>query len=89
MSSYSYDDEIVPGDIVAVRHGMKGRQEGLVVGSHYDHMGRQVIEVQLDGSEVYRVYYPHVMRVRRTISYSHPSLSAPNKVRTVERRVIW
>lgn len=36
MSSYEYE-EIVPGDIVAVRHGIKGRQEGLVVGSHIDY----------------------------------------------------
>lgn len=36
MSSYEYE-EIVPGDIVAVRHGIKGRQEGLVVGSHVDY----------------------------------------------------
>jgi hypothetical protein len=29
-----------PGDIVAVRHGLKGRQEGLVIGSHYDYAVR-------------------------------------------------
>lgn len=33
---YEYE-EIIPGDIVAVRHGTKGRQEGLVVGSHVDY----------------------------------------------------
>ncbi|KNZ78631.1 hypothetical protein J132_11072 [Termitomyces sp. J132] len=52
-------------------------------------MGRQVIEVQLDSTEVYQVYHPYVTRLRRTISYSRPSLSAPHKVRTVERRVLW
>ncbi|KAH0588115.1 hypothetical protein H2248_006836 [Termitomyces sp. 'cryptogamus'] len=87
--SYVSDDEIVPGDIVAVRHGLKGRQEGLVIGAHVDYMGRQVIEVQLDSTEVYQVYHPYVTRLRRTISYSRPSLSAPHKVRTVERRVLW
>jgi len=34
--AYEYE-EIIPGDIVAVRHGTKGRQEGLVVGSHVDY----------------------------------------------------
>ncbi|KAF8076817.1 hypothetical protein FPV67DRAFT_1665062 [Lyophyllum atratum] len=88
MSSSSYEDEIAPGDIVAVRHGVKGRQEGLVIGSHIDYQGRQVIEVQLE-HEVYRVWQPQVTRVRRTISYSRPSLQAPNKVRTIERRILW
>ncbi|KAG6831978.1 hypothetical protein H0H87_003122 [Tephrocybe sp. NHM501043] len=92
MSSYYnpyYEEEIVPGDIVAVRHGLKGRQEGLVIGSHIDLQGRQVIEVQLE-SEVYRVLHPQVTRVRRTISYSaRPGLSGPHKVRTIERRVLW
>ncbi|KAK1229264.1 hypothetical protein PQX77_007686 [Marasmius sp. AFHP31] len=42
-------EEIIPGDIVAVNHGYGGRREGLVVGSHMDYAGRQIIEVQLDG----------------------------------------
>ncbi|KAG5644083.1 hypothetical protein DXG03_009173 [Asterophora parasitica] len=84
----SYEDEITPGDIVAVRHGLKGRQEGLVIGSHFDHQGRQIIEVQLE-AEVYRVWQPHVTRVRRTISYSRPGLNQPHKVRTIERRILW
>ncbi|GLB34224.1 hypothetical protein LshimejAT787_0111080 [Lyophyllum shimeji] len=84
----SYDEDIAPGDIVAVRHGIKGRQEGLVIGSHIDHHGRQIIEVQLD-NDVYRVWQPHVTRIRRTISYARPSLQAPNKVRTIERRILW
>jgi len=81
----SGEEDIVPGDIVAVRHGLKGRQEGLVVGSHIDYAGRQIIEVQLD-STVQHYWYPTVTRVRRTISYSRPS---PHKARTVERRIYW
>ncbi|KAF9463072.1 hypothetical protein BDZ94DRAFT_1260000 [Collybia nuda] len=81
----SYEEDITPGDIVAVRHGMKGRQEGLVIGSHIDHHGRQIIEVQLE-NEVYKAWYPTVTRVRRTISYSRPSA---HKQRTVERRIYW
>lgn len=27
-----------PGDVVAVNHGIAGRKEGLVIGSHYDYM---------------------------------------------------
>ena len=73
-----------PGDIVAVRHGIKGRQEGLVIGSHIDYQGRQVVEVQLEG-EVYHAWYPSVTRVKRTIAYTRPS---PNR-RTIERRIYW
>ncbi|KAF8165846.1 hypothetical protein B0H34DRAFT_253397 [Crassisporium funariophilum] len=79
------EDHITPGDIVAVRHGIYGRQEGLVIGSHIDYAGRQVIEVQLD-SEVYHAWYPQVTRVKRTIAYSRPSI---DRRRTVERRVYW
>ncbi|KJA29563.1 hypothetical protein HYPSUDRAFT_31482 [Hypholoma sublateritium FD-334 SS-4] len=77
------EEYIVPGDIVAVRHGIKGRQEGLVIGSHFDYAGRQIVEVQLDG-ELYHAWYPTVTRVRRTVSYSHPE-----RRRTIERRVYW
>jgi len=83
MSSYEYE-EIIPGDIVAVRHGVKGRQEGLVLGSHVDYAGRQIIEVQLEG-EVYNAWYPTVTRVKRVVSYSRPTPRA----RTVERRIYW
>ncbi|KAF5322120.1 hypothetical protein D9619_000226 [Psilocybe cf. subviscida] len=79
------DTVIVPGDIVAVRHGVKGRQEGLVIGSHIDYAGRQIIEVQLDG-ELYNAFYPTVTRVRRTISYTRPAI---DRRRTIERRVYW
>jgi len=88
MATYSEED-ISPGDIVAVRHGVKGRQEGLVIGSHWDHHGRQVIEVQLETEDVIYRRWPEITRVRRTISYSRPSLQAPSKVRTVERRILW
>jgi hypothetical protein len=36
MATYEIED-ITAGDIVAVRHGTKGRQEGLVIGSHIDY----------------------------------------------------
>ncbi|TFK68490.1 hypothetical protein BDN72DRAFT_841674 [Pluteus cervinus] len=78
-------EDIIPGDIVAVHHGIGGRQEGLVVGSHFDYAGRQILEVQLEGS-VYYAHYPTVTRVKRTVSYTRPS---PQKHRTVERRIYW
>jgi len=82
----TYDDEIAPGDIVAVRHGFKGRTEGLVIGSYLDYKGRQVIEVQLDDNLVRMAFPPEVTRVRRTLHYSLPG---PHRTRTVERRVYW
>ncbi|KAF9266142.1 hypothetical protein L218DRAFT_956521 [Marasmius fiardii PR-910] len=81
-------DDIIPGDIVAVNHGMGGRREGLVVGSHVDYAGRQIIEVQLDG-DVYHAWYPTVTRVKRTVSYSRPSLPRVPHQRTIERRIYW
>ncbi|RPD66802.1 hypothetical protein L226DRAFT_565587 [Lentinus tigrinus ALCF2SS1-7] len=82
MSSYS--DEIVPGDIVAVQHAT-GKREGLVVGSHVDYAGRQIVEVQLEPGEIYHAWYPSVTRVRRTVSY----LPAPQRKRTIERTIYW
>ncbi|KAF9448962.1 hypothetical protein P691DRAFT_589644 [Macrolepiota fuliginosa MF-IS2] len=84
MSSYEYE-EIQAGDIVAVRHGTRGRQEGLVIGSHVDYSGRQIIEVQLEG-EVYNAWYPTVTRVKRVVSYHRPT---PRARTTVERRIYW
>lgn len=85
-SSTILDNEsITPGDIVAVRHGLKGRQEGLVIGSHIDYAGRQIIEVQLD-SEVYHAWYPTVTRVKRTV-YTRPGIASGR--RTIERRIYW
>ncbi|EIN11056.1 hypothetical protein PUNSTDRAFT_101043 [Punctularia strigosozonata HHB-11173 SS5] len=84
----STDDSIIPGDIVAVNHGAYGRTEGLVVGSHVDYAGRQVIEVQLDNPthEVYHAWYPAVTRVKRVV---HNRLPAPAKHRTIERHVYY
>ncbi|KII94692.1 hypothetical protein PLICRDRAFT_33506 [Plicaturopsis crispa FD-325 SS-3] len=79
-------DEIIPGDIVAVQHGLIGRTEGLVVGSHIDYAGRQIVEVQLAPGDIYHAWYPTVTRVKRTISYSRPQLP---KARTIERRIYW
>ncbi|RXW23108.1 hypothetical protein EST38_g2735 [Candolleomyces aberdarensis] len=85
MSDYEY---IAAGDVVAVRHGAKGNVEGLVVGSHVDYAGRQVIEVQLDGlPEVYHAWYPTVTRVRRTV-YTRPTY-LPARTKTIERRIYW
>jgi len=89
-------DEIVPGDIVAVNHGPYGRKEGLVIGSSVDYAGRQVVEVQFEPGELYKAWYPypHVRRIRRTISYgSHNNGNANGAVvtkpRTVERLLYW
>jgi hypothetical protein len=85
MSDVEY---IAAGDVVAVRHGVKGRVEGLVVGSHVDYAGRQVIEVQLDGApELYHAWYPTVTRVRRTV-YTRPTYT-PTRYKTIERRIYW
>ncbi|KAE9407154.1 hypothetical protein BT96DRAFT_914760, partial [Gymnopus androsaceus JB14] len=62
-------EEIYPGDIVAVNHGLAGRQEGLVIGSHIDYAGRQILEVQLDSDVVHHAWYPTVTRVKRVVSY--------------------
>ncbi|KAI0832797.1 hypothetical protein BC628DRAFT_352760 [Trametes gibbosa] len=74
-----------PGDIVAVSNSGV-RREGLVVGSHIDYAGRQVVEVQLDGGEIYNAWYPSVTRVRRTIQYTRP---LPQHKRTIERTIYW
>ncbi|TFK24692.1 hypothetical protein FA15DRAFT_669269 [Coprinopsis marcescibilis] len=88
VTSVTSEEYIAAGDVVAVRHGVKGRQEGLVVGSHIDYAGRQIIEVQLDGEPVvYNAWYPQVHRVRRTV-YSRP-VYYPQRTRTLERRVYW
>ncbi|PAV21409.1 hypothetical protein PNOK_0403600 [Pyrrhoderma noxium] len=77
-------DDILPGDIVAVNHGMYGRREGLVVGSTVDYAGRQVVEVQFEPGEIFKTSYPNVRRIRRTVSYS-----APSRHRVIERSVYW
>ncbi|KAJ7347425.1 hypothetical protein DFH08DRAFT_960755 [Mycena albidolilacea] len=79
-------EEINPGDIVSVSHNGYNRREGLVIGSHIDYQGRQILEVQMDAGEVYNAWYPTVTRVRRTVSYARPSLG---RQRTIERRIYW
>ncbi|TFY52844.1 hypothetical protein EVJ58_g9785 [Rhodofomes roseus] len=44
------DEEILPGDIVAVHHA-GSRREGLVVATSDDHLGRRTLEVQLEPTE--------------------------------------
>jgi len=86
MSSYASSEDIIPGDIVSVTHGVQGRRDGLVVGSHIDYAGRQIVEVQLEHSgEIYNAWYPTVTRVKRTISYA-PSI---HKQRTIQRTIYW
>lgn len=36
-----------PGDIVAIRHGIYGRKEGLVIGSHIDYAVRAQIIIMV------------------------------------------
>ncbi|KAI0072994.1 hypothetical protein K474DRAFT_1604145, partial [Panus rudis PR-1116 ss-1] len=73
------------GDIVAVNNGLTKR-EGLVVGSHIDYAGRQIVEVQLEPGDIYHAWVPTVTRVRRTISYANPN---PHKHRTIQRTIYW
>ncbi|KAI5893198.1 uncharacterized protein SCHCODRAFT_02621121 [Schizophyllum commune H4-8] len=84
------DEEILLGDIVSVNHGFSGRKEGLVIGSHIDYLGRQIVEVQLEPGEVYHAWYPTVTRVKRTIAVQRPAMLPPARShRTVERRIYW
>jgi len=75
-------EDIGLGDIVTVNHGNYGRREGLVIGSHVDYAGRQIVEVQFEPGEVYSTWYPMVTRVKRTI-YTRP------QARTIQRSVYW
>ncbi|VDB91526.1 unnamed protein product [Peniophora sp. CBMAI 1063] len=78
-----YEAEITPGDIVTVNNGAYAKREGLVVGSHIDYAGRQIVEVQFEPNEIYHAYYPAVTRVRRTV------YTRPKRVPTVERHIYW
>ncbi|KAI0797184.1 hypothetical protein C8Q75DRAFT_743738 [Abortiporus biennis] len=80
----SFDDSIIPGDIVSVQRPGTDRRDGLVVGSHVDYLGRQILEVQMDPGEIYHAWYPTVTRVKRTISYVPTT-----QKRTIERRIYW
>ncbi|KAH9927082.1 uncharacterized protein BXZ73DRAFT_102678 [Epithele typhae] len=73
MSSYASDD-IVPGDIVAVSHS-GGRKEGLVVGSHIDYAGRQIVEVQMEPGEIYHAWY--VPAPALALPFAAPTLTTP------------
>lgn len=77
-------DLIVPGDVVVVSH--YGSREGYVVGSHYDSLGRHIVEVEFQPHEVYHAWYPTVRVVRRTTTYYS---SAPSRRTVVERKVYW
>ncbi|KAK7470052.1 hypothetical protein VKT23_001490 [Stygiomarasmius scandens] len=79
-------EEIIPGDIVAINHALSGRREGLVVGSHIDYLGRQIVEVQLE-NELYHAWYPTVTRIKR-VAY-RPATIQPARARTIERRIYW
>ncbi|CAE6523437.1 unnamed protein product [Rhizoctonia solani] len=75
--------DIIPGDVVAVNVD-HSRREGLVVGHHYDALGRHIVEVQLDGyPNYYHAWMPTVTRVRRTTTYQ------PARYRSVERHVYY
>ena len=88
MEAYTHTTtttDIIPGDVVAV-NVEHSRREGLVVGHHYDALGRHIVEVQLDGYPgYYHAWYPQVTRVRRTTTYQHQ----PVRYRNVERHVMW
>ncbi|KAB5595412.1 hypothetical protein CTheo_1089 [Ceratobasidium theobromae] len=77
--------DIIPGDIVAVNVD-HGRREGLVVGHHYDALGRHIVEVQLEGyPSYYHAWYPTVTRIRRTTTYHQPAV----RYRHVDRHVYY
>ncbi|KIJ57177.1 hypothetical protein M422DRAFT_23275 [Sphaerobolus stellatus SS14] len=75
---------IIPGDYVVVSR--YGSREGLVIGSHYDSLGRHILEVEFEPRNVYHAYYPTVTRVRRTTTYY---TTIPERRNIVERRVYW
>lgn len=43
LGSTGLNAYLQPGDIVAVNNGVAGRREGLVVGSHIDHLVRGMV----------------------------------------------
>jgi len=86
----SQASDVVPGDIVAVNvpTGQTVRKEGLVVGTHYDHTGRQILEIQFDRGEYIHAPRSHVQKVRRTTYYNYAALPAVTR-RYIERYVDW
>jgi len=93
-TTITYADDIMIGDFIAVRHGLNGRTEGIVIDSTYDYAGRQVIAVRLDSTgEVFTPTQGHVTRVKRVGLLRSPTLSLSNNGghirRTVQRHVYW
>ncbi|KAF8520813.1 hypothetical protein BU17DRAFT_88732 [Hysterangium stoloniferum] len=78
-------DEFYPGELVAVSVQAYGRREGIVLGSHFDPIGRHYVEVRFDQGDCYNAWYPTVTRVRRTTYYLPPV----QRTTTVERRIYW
>jgi len=79
-------DLILPGDYVAVSLALSGgigQKEGTVVGSHYDHLGRHIVHVQLDEGGYQDAWSPHVTRIKKTTRYY------TNQGQRVERTVYW
>ncbi|KAG8975354.1 hypothetical protein FRB90_009556, partial [Tulasnella sp. 427] len=78
-----------PGDVVAVNTPNSGKREGLVVGTHFDNVGRQIVEIQFDRpGDYYYAWHPLVTRVRRyanTLPYHH--YHPRQDRRTLERHV--
>lgn len=81
-------EDIGLGDIVAVNIPAQAAtvKEGMVIGSHYDRLGRLVLEIQFDGGVQYNAWSSQVQKIRRTTTYYHPSL--PTHTRRFVQRYI-
>lgn len=68
------NEDVGLGDIVSVNIPAQAAavREGMVVGSHYDRLGRLVLEIQLDGGLHYNAWSNQVQKVRRTTTYYQP-----------------
>ena len=55
LGSNGVDAYLQPGDIVAVNNGVAGRREGLVVGSHIDHLVRDNVLLRTNLSQPTRL----------------------------------
>ncbi|KAG8810596.1 hypothetical protein FRC19_004425 [Serendipita sp. 401] len=75
MNMYtSTTEDVGLGDIVSVNIPAQAAsvREGMVVGSHYDRLGRLVLEIQFDGGVMYNAWSTQVQKVRRTTTYYQP-----------------
>ncbi|KAG8956592.1 hypothetical protein FRC04_000070 [Tulasnella sp. 424] len=86
------DADFLPGDVVAVNTPTHGKREGLVVGTHFDNVGRQIVEIQFDRpGDYYHAWHPLVTRVRRytqgSLPYGHWHAPHHHDRRTIERHV--